>query len=318
MLKVETKKALELNAIHGFRGIAYDGHWFYLTVEDENKIIKFDVSFNQIECFETCRCYTYICYDSIEDCFWATDREDSSCIYKLNDLFVQIDKLDISIPGVRGRKVNGISDNYRYDKLSFSNVTVSMDKHSLNDCSILYSSCNKRIRGVTVLFSSYICYGISRSRQEIRISSLHGRLINRIYVPSCYRIVSMVSVLNARNCGKSHLYILLTHRNGGQFVMECIVEDYSIYEHEKCCCEALESIALKGTMIAHCLNVESDKLINIIHASNNAWEINAAITLLCKLIDRAANQERELTDKLQKLMEHYDFCNEMCSYEDDD
>lgn len=294
MLKVESKKAFELNAIHGFRGIAYDGRWFYLTVEDENKIIKFDVSFNQIECFETCRCYTYICYDSIEDCFWATDREDPSCIYKLNDLFVQIDKLNISIPGVRGRKVNGISHNYRFDKLfiSFSNVTV--------------------------LFSSYICYGISRSRQEIRFSSLHGRLINRIYIPSYLRIVSMVSVPNARNCGKNHLYILLTHKNGGQFVMECIVEDYSIYEHEKYCCEALESIALKGTMIAHCLNVESDKLINIIHSSNNAWEINAAITSLCKLIDRAANQERELTDKLQKLMEHYDFCNEMCSYEDDD
>lgn len=192
MLKVKRKKALKLNAIHGFRGIAYDGLWFYLSVEDENKIIKFDASFNQIECFETCRCYTYICYDSNEECFWATDREDSSCIYKLNDLFVQIiDELDISIPEVRGRKINGISYNDRFDKLfiSFSDVIVSMDKHSLNDSSILYNSCNKMIRGVTDLFSSYICYGISRSRQVIQISSLHGRLMNRIYVPSCFRIV---------------------------------------------------------------------------------------------------------------------------------
>lgn len=320
MLKVERKKALELNAIHGFRGIAYDGFWFYLTVADENKIVKYDVSFNQIECFETCRCYTYICYDSIEDCFWATDREDSSCIFKLNNWFESIDKLEISIPGFRGRKVNGISQNCRTNKLfiSFSNAIVSMDKHSSNECRILYGSCNKRIQGVTDIFSSNIGYGITRQKQEIRISSLRGRLNNRIHVPSCFCIESMVSVSSIRNCGRSHLYILLTHRNGGQFVMEFLVEDCRICERERCCSEALDSIASEEVRIAHCLNVESDKLMNIIHSSNNEREINVAITLLIKLIDRVAKEERELTDKLEKLMEHCDFCNEMCSNEDED
>ncbi len=320
MLKVETKKALKLNAIRGFRGIAYDGLWFYLTVENENKIMKFDVSFYQIECFETCRCYTYLCYDSIEDCFWATDCEDSSCIYKLNNIFEQIDNLSISIPGVRGRRVNGISHNYESDKLfiSFSDAIVIMDKHSFNDCSIFYSSYNKRIRGATDLFSSYICYGILRPRQEIRICSLNGRLINRIFIPSCFHIVSMVSLPNGRNCSEHHLYILLTHRNGGQFAMKCIVKDYNIYKHEKCCYETLEWISLKENRLAHCLNVESDKLITTIHSSNNVTEINNAITLLCKLIDKVAREERELTDKLQKVMEHCDFCNETCLYRDND
>lgn len=319
MLRVERKEALELNAIQGFKGIAYDGNWFYLTVENESKIIKYDVCFNQIGSFETDTCYTYICYDSIDDCFWATDREDSSCIYKLNESFELLAKLSISIPDALGRKINGISHNYISDKLfiSFSNVIVSMDKHSLNDCNILYRSGNKRIHGVTDIFSSYICYGISRSKQEIHISCLCGNLIKRIHIPSCFCIESMVSVSNVRACGISHLYMLLTSRNGEQFVMEFMVEDCRISEHEKCCCEALDSIAAEEAMIAHCLNVESDKLINIIHSSNNTREIEAAMTLLCKLIDRAANQERELTDKLLKLMEHCDFCNEMCSYEDE-
>lgn len=320
MLKVERKKALELNAIHGYRGIAYDGYWFYLTIENENIIVKCDDSFNQIECYETCKCYTYICYDSIEDCFWATDREDSSCIYKLNNLFVEIDKLDISVPEVRGKNVNGISHNYESDMLfiSFSNAIVSLDKYSLNDCRILYGTCNKRIQGVTDIFSSDICFGITRPRQEIRISSLNGRLTKRIFVPSCFRIESMVSVPNGRNYGKSHLYVLLTNRNGEQFVMEFIVEDCSICERERCCNEALDSIATEEAMIAHCLKVESEKLINIIHSTNNEREINTAMTLLIKLIDRAANQERELIDRLLKLKEHCDFCNEMCSNEDED
>lgn len=320
MWKVETKKALELNAIHGFQGIAYDGDYFYFTVRDENKIIKYDVSFKQIECIETCRCYTYICYDTMEDCFFATAREDSSCIYKLNSCFEQIGELSISTPELRERKVNGISHNYKSNKLfiSYSNVIVSMDKHSSNECSIIYRNRNKRIQGVTDIFSCNICYGILRPKQEIRISSLRGRFIQRIHISSCFRIESMVSVTNVKNSKKSHLYILLTNRNGEQFIMECIVEDCSMNEHNKCCCDALEWIALEETKIAHFLNKESDKLAKVISTSNNTEEINAAITSLIKIIDKAANRERELTDKLQKLMEHCDFCDEIESYEDED
>lgn len=320
MLKVKTKTALELNAIHGFKGIAYDGDWFYLTVKDENKIIKYDVSFNQIECFETCRCYTYICYDSIDDCFWATARDDSSCIYKLNDLFEQIGILNITIPEFIRRRINGITHNSKSDQLfiSFSNAIVSMEKHSSNDCSIIFCSHNKRIQGVADFFSCYIGYGISRPKQEIRISSLHGRVIKRINVPSCYRIESMVSVPSVNIPWESHLFILLTKRNGEQFVMELIVKDYSIYEHNKCCCDALECIASEETRIAQFLNEDSDKLINIIHSSDSTCESNAAMTLLIKLLNSAADQERELIDKIQKLMKHCDFCDLMDSDEDED
>lgn len=322
MLKVERKKALELSASHSFRGIAYDGFWFYLTVEDKNKIEKYDASFNQVECFETCKSYTYICYDSIEDCFWAADRESLSCIFKLNTCFELIDEFSISIPGVRGGKITGISHNCKSDTLliSFSNTIVSIENCSVKDCRIIYSSRKKRIRGVTDIFSSCICYGITRPKQEIRIASLNGRVIKRFNIPSDFCIESMVSVPSVRNGHKSHLYVLVTNRNGEQFVWEFIVEDCNKREHERenCCCDALESIASEGVKIAHCLNVESDRLIDIIFCSNNAQEIHEAMVSLRKLIDRAACQEKELTDKLQKLMEHCDFCKMMDSYEDED
>jgi hypothetical protein len=313
MLKIETKKALEINAIHGFRGIANDGGCFYFTVKDENKIIKCDVCFNPIKCFETCRNYAYICYDSNEDCFWATDYEDSSCIYKLNNSFVEIGKRVILIPELREKEINGISHHAKSDRLfiSYSNAIVSMEKYSLSDCRILFRSCKKRIRGVTDLFTCFICFGVTRPRQEIRISSLCGGQSKSICIPSCFRIESMVSVPNDKNYGESHLFILLTKQGGEQCVMECIVEDLCIYEHKRCCCDKLEEIAKKEAMIAHCINEESEKFINIINSSNNTREINAAMTSLIMIIDRAANEERELSNKLQKLMEHCDFCNEM-------
>lgn len=306
MLKIETKRAVELNAKNYYRGIAYDGRYFYFTVEDKNVIIKTDVSFRQMDCFETCRCYTYICYDSTECCFWATTFEDASCIYKLNCLFEPIEKLDILIPRFRRRVATGIAYDSNLDKIviSFTNGLVSMDKHSLNNCNVLYSYYDKRIRGVTGLFSSYLSYGISRSRQEIHIFSLQGRLVKRMYLPSYFRLEAMVSVPDVRNCWETHLYLLLTNRYGGQCIMEYMVVDYRIYQQEMFCSRALESIAIKGSQIAESLKKESEKLINIIQWSSNPGEINAAITSLCRIIDNAANEERKLTDQLQKLMKH--------------
>lgn len=319
MFKVVRKKAIVLNAIHGFKGIAYDGFYFYLTVKDENVIEKYDISFNHIESFETCRCFMYICYDPFEDCFWATDRENSLCIYKLNTCFEPIDEINISIPGGRGKKINGIALNCKPDKLliSFTNMILSIDKCSLNVCRVLYSN-NKRIQGVTDIFSTCISYGITRPKQQIQISSLDGRVFKRINIPNCSCIESMVSVPSVRKCGVSNLYVLITHRNKEQFIWNFIVEDCEKCEHERCCNEALNSIATEGDMIAHCLKVESLRLINIINCSNNTWEINKAMALLSNLIDRVSCQEKELTDMLQKLMEHCDFCDELESYEDED
>lgn len=315
MFKIERKKDFMLNAIHSFRGIAYDGYWFYLTVKDEKKITKCDMNFNQIECFITCRCYTYICYDLKDDCFWATDSEDVSCIYKLNSMFEEIDKISITISGVRERKITGISYNYSSNRidLSFANAIVSINKHCLNDCRVLFCCNNKRIQGVTGIFSSHVTYSISRPRQEIRISHSCGKLIKRISVPSCFRVESIVSIPCRKDNSKNHLYVLLTKCNGKQCVMEFIVVDRRVFEHNKCCCEALECIASEEMMISHFLDVESDRLMKVIHCSNDIQEINEAKKELCNVIKKATNRELELVQKLLKVMEHCDFCNEMDS-----
>jgi hypothetical protein len=319
MIKIETKKDFMLNAIHSFRGIAYDGCWFYFTVKDEKKIVKHDMHFNQIECFITCRCYAYLCYDLMEDCFFATDSEDKSCIYKLNGMFEEVDKLDISIPEIGEKKITGISNNHCSDRLyiSFSNAIVSINKHCLNDCRILFCCNNKRIQGVTGIFSSYITYSISRPRQEIRISHSCGNLIKRIRVPACFRVESIVSMPCRKDNSKNHLYVLVTKSNGRQCVLEFIVVDCRLNEDNKCCCDALESIASEEVMIAHFLNVESERLIKIINSSNDIQEINSAKKSLCKIINKATNRELEIVEKLLKVMEHCDFCNEMDSCEDE-
>lgn len=319
MFKVETNKELMLNDDCCFRGIAYDGCWFYLTVKEEKKIMKCNMDFDQIECFITCRCYSYICYDFNEDCFWATDSDDVSCIFKLNGLFEEIDILNILIPEVRCRNITGISCNCCSDRLflSFSNAIVCINKHCLNDCRILFCCNKKRIQGVTGIFSSFITFSISRPKREIRIIHSCGRCIKRISVPSCFRIESIISMPCRKDNSIFHFFVLLTNRNGKQCVKEFIVVDCRLHEHNRCCNKALEEIACEEVKIAHCLKEESERLLEIIQTSNDIQEINEAKETLCCLIKKATKREFEIVVRLQKLMECCDFCKDIEFCEDE-
>lgn len=319
MFKVLRNNELMLNASHCYRGCAYDGCWFYLTVKDEKKIVKCNMNFDQIECFITCRCYMYICYDFNEDCFWATDGEDVSCIFKLNRLFEEIDILNISIADARVRMITGISYNCCSDRiyLSFSNAIVRINKHCLKDCRILFCCNKKRIQGVSGIFSSFITFSISKPKKEIRIIHSCGRCIKRICVPSCLRVESIVSMPCREDNSKYHFFVLVTKRNGNQCVIEFIVVNCRLHEHNRCCCKALQSIACKEARIANCLNGEIERLSQIIQTSNDIHEINAAKVSLCKLIKRATKREFEIVEKLQELMECCDFCKDIEFCEDE-
>ncbi len=319
MFRVERNKDFMLNDSHCFRGIAFDGCWFYLTVMDENKIIKCNMDFEEIDCFITCRCYTYICYDFNEDCFWATDSEGESCVFKLNGLFEEIDILNILVPGVRDRNITGISYNYCSDRLylSFSNAIVCINKHCLQDCRMLFCCNKKRIRGITGIFSSFITFGIARPRKEIRIIHSCGRCIKRISVPSCLRVESIFSIPCRKDNSIFHFFVLFTKRNGRQCVKEFIVVDCRLHEHNRCCTKALEAIACDEVKIANCLIEESERLFQIMQTSNDAHEINEAKKALCRLIRRATKREFEIVEKLQKLMECCDFCRNIENCEDE-
>ena len=310
-MKVEADNILILQATPRFNGIAFDGCWFYMTVSGEHKIMKYNKSFKFLESFDTSKSYTYICYDSREQCFWATVHSDATHIYKLNDSFELMDTLCLSMETVGGSDITGIAYNHNLDLLliSFEKGIDCIEKSSLTQRILVYGKYQERIRGVVGLYSSYFAYVTSRPRSEIHIYSYSGALIKKVIISNSIHVISITPVQNLEDYHKVFLYILVINKYGKQCMLEYVIEDDQLNDHDLGCNEAIEWIALQGMGIAETLNKEAEKYKNILSTSTNKREIEDANHAICQAIDRAAEKERELYYELQKLIGRGDTCS---------
>ncbi|HPW00375.1 MAG TPA: hypothetical protein PLP20_04915, partial [Oscillospiraceae bacterium] len=87
--------ALPTDLCKRYHGIAFDGCFFYLTMPQDCKIYRFRRDFTPSTCFEVDKPYSSICYDSSENCFWASVDKLGIVIYKLNREMKEIDRLQI-------------------------------------------------------------------------------------------------------------------------------------------------------------------------------------------------------------------------------
>ncbi len=248
MIKIEAEQTLMLEDLPSFNGIVYDGYWFYLTVKDEYKIIKCDIFFHQIACFETSRNYSYLCYDSREHCFWATQTGDSSKVYKLNRLIEQIDYINISISNVKEDIITGISYNYYSDMLliTYAQYAVVVNKYSSEENIIFYSSNQGIIRGAVGIFGNFTGYCITSLQDKIDVYSNSRKFIAKAIIPCDLRVISLCLGYARKNKKHIHIYILGINENGEQCILNYIIKDEQISQLEKCCSNRLNSVALEG------------------------------------------------------------------------
>ena len=308
MIKVEINKTLMLNAIPKYSGIAYDGYWFYFTIKDEHKIIKSDIYFTQVEYFDTYRCYSYICYDCREKCFWAIDPCDLAYVYKLDKFFKDIDALSISTP--TGEEIiTGISYIDGCDKLliAYDNVIKSIDKHFGEEQNILYNSGEYGITTVTDIFSCYICCCLSKQESEINLYSYSQAFITKFMIPYALKVVAMILVPSIRMKNQFHLYILSVGSKGEQCILDYVVRNVTIDINEQRYYNMIDNVAREGIRIAHTLNMESDKLKIALSTSNEKKEIISAYRSTCKIVNQAIEREQFSCYQLLKLKNWYDF-----------
>jgi hypothetical protein len=312
MVKIEAKQILMLEYLPSFNGIVYDGYWFYLTVIGEYKIIKCDKFFHQIQCFETCRNYSNLCYDSREHCFWATQAGDSTYVFKLNQFFEQIDTICISIPDVKGDIITGISYNYYSDTLllTYANLVVAVNKCSYEDQVIFYSRNQEIIKGAVDIFGSFTGYCISSLQDKIEVYSYSRKFIEKAIIPCDFKVVSLCLGYTPKDNSHIHIYILAIRENGEQCILNYIATIEQISKHEKCCSNRLNFIALEGVRIAHILNDEGEKFREEMSSSNNRNEIDSATRAILKTIQQAADIEFCLYNELLKIRECCTFCDD--------
>ena len=235
MIKVETDQTLLIKDIPLSSGIAYDGYWIYFTVKGEKKIIKYDTQSQQAQWFETSRCYSYLCFDSKDNCLWAMDAYDSSCVYRLNESFESVDTLCILVPGVKEIQNTGIAydDDSNQLILMYSNVIVRVDKDSFKEQIVGYYWNRKSMKRVVGISESYL-YSFLSPQNEIHIHSKEGKFLGKVCISNQLTVVSVDIVAN-KDVNHSNVYILASREDGTQCLICCsihIEQQCEICEHK--------------------------------------------------------------------------------------
>lgn len=96
-----------------YTGMAYYNKYLYIVTK-RNFIIVKDIDLNFITSIPTLNCYHSICFDPIDDCFWAIGK--NSTVYKLNPItFYEVDSIHI-----KGIKKASISFNFHNNNFIFT------------------------------------------------------------------------------------------------------------------------------------------------------------------------------------------------------
>ena len=224
MIKVETDQTLLIKDIPRCSGIAYDGYRIYFTVKGEQKIIRYDIQLQQTQCYETSRCYSYLCYDSKDKCFWAIDAYDSSCFYRLNESFEPIDTLHISTSEVKGLQNTGISYDNDSNQLflMYLNVIVSVDKESFQEHIVGYYRNRKSMKRMVGISESYLFSFVSKPQNEIHINSKEGKFLGKVSIPNHLTVIS-VDIVPSKDVNTVNMFILAFMEDGTQCMIGCSI-----------------------------------------------------------------------------------------------
>lgn len=332
MFNIKSERPLPSKEMMQYIGIAYDGSYFYLTVNHASKIVQYDKCFCRINCFDTCRCYSDICYDNIENCFWAADDCGSSKLYKLNACLEEIDFIPISKPWGRDCKITGIAFNCQEDKLlvSFNAGIVSIDKKNPEGNDIISKNGRDIFLGIVSISPYYISLCHSSNRQVFRIYSQNGILIEEFDAPYDVTVLSVVFVPCIKDSCDYRFYVLVCKKGCYPYILDCALErglfnecicecNYTICEmkccdccdHRKCCNDVLESIALVEASIAHILNAEGEKLQKVVSSTDDIDKILRVNKSVGSIIEKMIRLEQILYAKMDALDDCADFCDNL-------
>ena len=315
-----------------FRGIAFDGRFFYITAPRECVIHKFDRKFAAADGISVIRQYAAICYDTREESFWATEDKRNNVIYKLDLRLKEIGQLELKADREFCGPIRGLSFDCEKNVLlaAYPDYIVEISKQT---------GCVNVLRGnhpgnYTAVLSIALYYAFiwhdrckNRKNQEILFYVERDRLVRNLFTSEKYWIRDFLFypcrtsdkselelIFLATECGKP-VILRYTMKACGMVPDSCnymVCEDKDMDDGCKpckpakpaecnACCELLESIASVEASLAHILNAEGEKLQKAVQIARDIDELLEANDSVSKAIMNAAHLEYMLLNKLEAI-----------------
>ena len=290
-----------------YLAIAFDGCFYYLTMPKDINIYKFDRKFRPKGEIKGNKPFNGLCYDSSEDCFWATESTRHNIIYKLNNKLQEIDCIDFENTRCDYRQMLGISFDCVKNVLvvAFNNAICEISKTGEV---LLIKSCPHILNAAFI--APYLVVVTSDNKKQCISYYKGNELVKTEIIPSVYRIRAIVY----NPCILS-LVILATKHCRYPRVICCPLEletdcCHNILCNKKCKpdshgdkCNIIESVAKMETALSHILNAEGEKLQKAVKIAENVGELLEMNSSVHKTLMLATQLEHVLYAKLQVATE---------------
>lgn len=336
---LRNKKKLEPLKIDNHNKVnnsAFDGKNYYYTVKCKNIIVKTDSKHCLEIPIKTYREYNALVFDTIENCFWATSKNDYNSVFKLDCSLEEIDIINVTLDLEVKGNITSLSFNCKCNSIyiSYPNCLIEMRKNG--KYKVKFYDDNAYITNVFSLYPHYfVCILNDYNKSQIVYEfNNNNRLVKEYVLPqgieigsnSNYTIKNIIFTPKSSESGEWYIDILyikdcdytfketinITKESLGYTPNDC---NFNIIESGCNTCiddtvsGFISSISRVENSVAEILNSESNKI-------NYAIEKDADIeTMLCinksvtKTIAQVTHLEQVLHNILDSLCEQ-GFCIE--------
>ncbi len=311
-----------------YRGLAYDGCHFYLTVRCECKILQLSACFAQERCFETRRAYSALCYDLDRHCFWAAAEGNLSTLYRLNECLEEIDCIALRGPDNRPGSITGVSYDCCGHSLlvCFADGIVRVSPDYPGEAETIITAKHEWFLGVLSLCPYILCYCMEDDRSSIRLYSHCGELHYKYPVPCDFELEGAVFWPCVKDFCHCHFCVLRTKHCAYPYLCDYVLNCDAVCDticpcnYELCrscpcpkpchdaCNDVLESIALIEAALAHILNAEGEKIQKAVATADDTCQLLAVNDSVNKTLSKAVFLEQLLCCKLESLERCCDSC----------
>ncbi|MEG0899766.1 MAG: hypothetical protein RSD67_04365 [Oscillospiraceae bacterium] len=315
-----------------YKGMAFDGCYYYLTCPDCCEIIKYDLNFCEVETIKTSKPYTCICFDLLRNCFWAGSIKCPHKLFQIDICFREIDC--ISIPYCEN--FSGILTAVSYDcirnglLICCTTGVIFINPDIQNEYEIMQKSSISWNMGAVSVSPSYIIIEAQNTKQFICVYDNRGKLFCKYAIPAAYVAEAILFSPCTTYCIKQPQFYLLVTKNGcythlltlslpncNMDICHC---NYDICDRDcepihpcptpkDVCADLMESVALIEAALSHILNAEGEKIQKIVATSDDVDKILCVNKSIQETIVNATHLEIILIDKLNAIKKCCDICD---------
>lgn len=334
MITIQMCSYQPVSCCSNYKGIAFDGCYFYFTNPECCEVHKYDCCFQNMECISVCRGYTSLCFDRFCTCFWALSCKEPSVIFKLDCCLREIDRIKVKYGDFSfGSIQSGLHaiQPYICGNISITGVAC-YEKNKLLICgnfgiATIFKSENSPLEVIEKAETGVVYSAIEsidqefiiKARlhsQEITLNEFYSSEILQLCLPKEYSIEDFTQCQCFNDC--YFICILTTKQGCYPYLIWCKIccaeeclcppwcQSSPLPHHENCresASSIIESIALIEASLSNILNAEGEKIEKIICCTDEPCEIIEVNKSVNKTITSITNLEHVLYYKLQIAQE---------------